>query len=177
MIHHHDKLGHSHSEAQKEGNKSSKHQFSSETALECNTEIHWHHLVSFRLLGITLPYIFLSCNLPRISRFCQPPHGDTTLAKQRQIFVRPNISTSTSPPQLLPRSLCYAARHGSKISIRASSGKLLSASPQPQWCKVKKKQPKQKEMEETQETAATHRIFSSQLGKITLFKSTDSKIE
>lgn len=161
MIHHHDKSDHSHSEAQKESNRSLKLQFSSETALECNIEIYWHHLVPVRLLGITCPYIFLSCNLPHVSRFCQPPHGATMLAKERQVFVRPNLSTSTSPPQLLLRSLCYAARHGRKISIQASSGKLLSASPQPQWCKVKKKQPKQNEMEETQETAATHTISSS----------------
>lgn len=86
MIHHHDKLGHSHSEAQKEGNNSSKHQFSSETALECNTEIHWHHLVPFRLLGITHPYIFLSCNLPHVSRFCQPPHEATMLTKGRSLL-------------------------------------------------------------------------------------------
>jgi len=36
---HHDKSNHSHSRAQKESNRSLKLQFSSEKALECNTEI------------------------------------------------------------------------------------------------------------------------------------------
>lgn len=75
-------------------------------------------------------------------------------------FVRPNISTSTSPPRLLLRSLCYAARYGSKISIQASSGKLLSAPRGLSDVKVRKKPPKQKEMEDTQEMAATHTIYS-----------------
>lgn len=106
---------------------------------------HWHHCVPHRLLGIICPYVFFPCNLPQLSSFSQPSHEATKLVRQRQIFVRPSISSSTSPPQLLLRSLCYAARRGSKISIQASSGMLLAAPPWPQWWKVKKKQPKQKE--------------------------------
>lgn len=78
-------------------------------------------------------------------------------------FVRPNISTSTWPPQLVLRSLCYAARYGSKkTSIQASSGKLLSAPRGLSDVKVRKKPPKQKEMEETQEMAANIQYISGE---------------
>jgi len=91
-----------------------------------------------------------------------PPSTVNYYAGQTKVatLVRPNISTSTSPPRLLLRSLCYAARYGSKISIQASSGKLLSAPRGLSDVKVRKKPPKQKEMEDTQEMAATHTIYS-----------------
>lgn len=102
----------------------------------------------------------------------------TMLAKQRKIFARPSSLplphhlnrsrdpcvrqpglAARSPSRLLQESY-YLHHHGLR-EVRS----------------VKKTQPKQKEMEETQERDATQGIFFSHLGKTTLFKSTDSKIE
>lgn len=138
-------------------------QFSSKTALECIQKYTDTTGTSFGLLGITA-HIY--------------SYPASMLAKQRKIFpdqtslplphhlncswdpcVRQPGLAATSPSRLLQESY-YLHHHGLR-EVRS----------------VRKTQPRQKEMEETQESAAIQGIFSSQLGKRTLFRSTDSKIE
>lgn len=119
IMFHHDRTNHS--RAQKERNWSLDTPVFLQNSTWVHTEIHWHHRYLFWAAGHYCSYIFLSCFYA----------GQT-----KEDLSRPNISTSTSPPQLLLRSLCEAARPGSHISIQASSGKLLSAPPRPQGGKV-----------------------------------------
>lgn len=163
IICHHDKSNHS--RAQKERNWSLKLQF----FLQNSTWMQYRSTLTpqvphFQAAGHYLP-IYIPLLLLRwpnkgrslLDQVSLPlPHH---LNRSRDPCVRQPGLAATSPSRLLQESY-YLHHHG--------LGEVRS---------VKKTQPKQKETEETQERDATQGIFFSQLGKTTLFKSTNSKIE